>query len=57
MYTMTAKTLADMRERCWCAPQLQMLDMLIDALAHEYDLLNPRFDSERFHYQSNYQYL
>ena len=56
MYSVTAATLADMRHRCWCQPQLTLLDMLIDALSNEYELINPRFDEERFHYQANYQY-
>ena len=52
----TATTLADIRARCWCHAQLLVLDLLIDALATEYDALIPAFDDELFHKQAQFRY-
>lgn len=57
MYTITARTLADIRQRVWTREQTQILDILIEALATEYVQANPRFDEDVFKYQSQYLYL
>lgn len=43
----TAAVLADMRAQCWCDPQLQILDQLIDALIDQYSI-EPSFNAEHF---------
>lgn len=55
-YSIVARALADTRSRTWCAAQLTILDMAIDAIADELADANPKFDTDLFRVRCKHHY-
>jgi hypothetical protein len=56
IYTILAACLSSARSEAWCAPQLTMLDHLIDTIAEDLAQTYPRFDAYKFKHMARYGY-